>query len=146
MKNGREWSWFTRLAAFGALDSLYLLLFQTGKVKHLVCPIFGDGCEQVASSPVAYPSGIPDAVFGVAGYSTAAVASVALQNTEGRTRKTLAGAVIGGLAAAVGLSAFLTYAQPKRTGAWCFWCLASAVTSVTMAAVATSGTLKVLRD
>ena len=146
MLNDGTWPWVTGLAMIGALDSLYLLLFQTGKVRHLVCPIFGDGCEQVVSSRAAYPARIPDAVFGIAGYSAAAVTSLALPRTRGSTKRMLAKAAIGGSAAALGLSAYLTYAQPKRTGAWCFWCLASAVTSAAMAAVATAGAVKVLKQ
>ena len=146
MSDEKEWPWVMGLAAAGALDSLYLLLFQTGKVKRLVCPAFGSGCEQVAGSPHAFPARIPDAVFGVAGYTAAGLTAAAISRTTGEARRTLAKTALAGSAAALGLSAYLTYAQPKRTGAWCFWCLLSAVTSAAMAAVSISGARKVLRQ
>lgn len=146
MAFGKVWPWVTGLAVGGALDSLYLLLFQTRKIDRLVCPVFGDGCEQVSGSPVAYPGGIPDAVFGVVGYSVAAAAAAAIPRTAGETRKSLAKAAIGGSVLAVGLSAYLTYAQPAKTGAWCFWCLTSAAISAVMAPLAVIGARGVLRE
>ncbi|MEN6520589.1 MAG: vitamin K epoxide reductase family protein [Armatimonadota bacterium] len=146
MAKGKEWPIVTGLAISGILDSLYLLLFQTKKIEHLVCPVFDGGCEQVAASDAAFPGGVPDAIYGVAGYSAAAGTAIAIPRTSGRVQKWLAGAMIGGSLLAVGLSAYLTYAQPKKTGAWCFWCLTSAVVSSLMAPIAISGASRVLRE
>ena len=146
MADEREWHWVTGLAAAGAVDSLYLLLFQTGKVKHLVCPIFDGGCDQVVGSPHAFPAGIPDAAFGLAGYTAAGVAAAAIPKTSGRAKKALAKAALAGSAGAIGLSAYLTYAQPKKTGAWCSWCLLSAAISAAIAGLSISGARRILRE
>lgn len=146
MADDRKWYWVTALAACGLLDSVYLLLYQTRKIKHLVCPVFNGGCEQVVGSPVAYLRGIPDAIFGVAGYATAAAVAAAIPGTRGRARKSLARAAIGGSLVAAGLSAYLTYSQPTKTGAWCFWCLTSAGLSAVMTPLAISGAREILRE
>ena len=142
--NQKEWPWVMGLSAFGALDSLYLLLFQTKKIDHLVCPIFGDGCEKVVGSPVAFQAGIPDAVFGLAGYSVAGLTAAALNRASGEANRTLAGVSIVGAVGALGLASYLTYAQPKKTGDWCFWCLLSAAISSALAIVTLSGARKTL--
>ncbi|MBI2843276.1 MAG: vitamin K epoxide reductase family protein [Armatimonadetes bacterium] len=144
--NHKRWLWVLGLSIAGVLDSLYLLLFQTRKIEHLVCPIFGQGCERVASSPAAYPGGIPDAIFGVAGYGLAAVTAAAIPRTSGKVKKSLASAAVGGSIVALGLSAYLTYAQPQKTGAWCFWCLTSAAIAVVMAPLVISGARGILRS
>ncbi|HOM73388.1 MAG TPA: vitamin K epoxide reductase family protein [Armatimonadota bacterium] len=141
-----KWSWVAGLATAGVIDSLYLLLFQTKKIDRIICPIFGEGCERVSRHPIAYPRGIPDAIFGVAGYTAAAAIALAIPRTTGNTQKTLAAAAAGGSVLAAGLSAFLTYAQPTKTGAWCFWCLVSAIISTTMAPIAISGSIEILRN
>lgn len=146
MKTDKLWHWVTGLAIAGMLDSLYLLLFQTGRLRRLVCPIFGEGCEQVVGSPAAYPGGVPDAVLGVAGYTVAAATALAIPRAVGKTKKRLATAAIAGSLAAIALSGYLTYAQPKKTGAWCFWCLASAGISAAMASVALCGAREILRE
>jgi uncharacterized membrane protein len=121
-------------------------MFQTGKIEHLACPVFRGGCEVVASSPVAYPRGIPDAIFGVIGYAAAATTALAIPRTRGKTRKTLAAVAVAGSIGALGISAFLTYAQPTFAGAWCFWCLTSAFISSTMALSAIYGASAILKD
>lgn len=146
MKGDRAWYAISGLAILGMLDSLYLLLFQTRQVEDLVCPVFGESCEQVANSPAAYRGGIPDAAFGVAGYALAALTAAAIPHTGGRARKTLAAAATCGSVGAAGLSIFLIYAQPVKTGAWCFWCLVSAGISLTMAPLAVSAARRVLRE
>lgn len=146
MDNRKLWKVVAVLALGGMADSLYLLLFQTRKVKRLACPIFDDGCEKVAGSSIAYPAGIPDAIFGVAGYGMAAGTALGILQTSGKTKKLLATAMIIESAVASGLSAFLTYAQPAKIGTWCFWCLISAAISTTMAPIAIFGASKTLRE
>jgi uncharacterized membrane protein len=145
MKGDRAWYVILGLAILGMLDALYLLLYQTKKVESLVCPVFGGGCEQVASSPGSYPAGIPDAIFGVVGYALAALTAAAIPHTTGRVKRFLAAAAVIGTLGAAGLSVFLVYAQPTKTGAWCFWCLMSAAISITMAPVAIAGARKIFR-
>ncbi len=141
----KVWPWVSMLGVAGLADSVYLLLFQTGRLRHIVCPVFDGGCEQVLGSPAARQGGIPNSAFGVAGYTAAALASAALPRTSGGTKRTLAKVAIVGSVAALGLSALLTYAQPRKTGAWCFWCLASAGISAAAAALAISGAASGLR-
>jgi uncharacterized membrane protein len=144
--NRKRWFLIAGLALGGVIDSLYLFLYQIGKIRRLVCPVFGEGCEKVTGSPIAYPAGVPDAIFGVVGYTAAGVTAAAIPKTSGKTRKNLAKAAIGGSVAAVGISAYLTYAQRTKIHAWCFWCLTSAVTSTAIALLAVPSARKILQE
>ncbi len=48
------------LAASSAAAMLYVGLYQSRAVRHLLCPIFGKGCEAVADATFARPFGVPD--------------------------------------------------------------------------------------
>jgi uncharacterized membrane protein len=146
MMSQKNWFWVAGLAAGGVIDSAYLLLYQLGRIRRLVCPIFGSGCEKVAGSQIAFPAGIPDAIFGVAGYTAAGITAAAIPKTSGETKKTLAKLVIGGSIVAVGVSAYLTYAQRTKTHAWCFWCLTSAAISTAIASLAIPSARNILQE
>lgn len=146
MSSHKPWPLVIGLAVLGLADSIYLLLFQIRKVDKIACPVFKGGCEQVSLSPAAFPGGIPEATFGVIGYSIAALTAFAIILTKGKVKKLMAAAAIFEATFALGLSAYLTYAQPVKTGAWCFWCLTSATISVIMGTTAIIGAKKVLRN
>ncbi|MDQ7829655.1 MAG: vitamin K epoxide reductase family protein [Armatimonadota bacterium] len=114
------------LSVAGFLDALYMLAYHEGLIDRLVCPFFGEGCERVGRSPHAVHFGLPNALVGALGYAVMTTLAVALGDRPARQRpyRVLAlGATAGAAAAA---SAVLTYEQPARVGAWCFWCLLSA--------------------
>src|SRR5690242_5293402 len=56
------------VAALSAAAMLYVGLYQSRLVGHLICPVFGEGCEGVADAPFARPFGIPDGYIGAGLY------------------------------------------------------------------------------
>src|SRR5262245_30710826 len=114
------------LAVAGIADALYMLAYHGGLVRSLRCPFFGSGCNRVGRSPHAVHFGVPNAAAGAVGYAT--MATLALwagdRSIEDRPWQPLG---LGLMAAAAGTaSAILTWEQPTKVGAWCFWCLTSA--------------------
>jgi uncharacterized membrane protein len=114
------------LAAAGFADSLYMLAYHGGLLRSLWCPFFGPGCDKVGRSRHAVHFGVPNAAAGAVGY--AGMATLALwaghHSLDERPWQPLG---LGALATAAGAaSAFLTWEQPTKVGAWCFWCLSSA--------------------
>ena len=114
------------LAAAGVADSSYLLLFQTGAIRHMWCPFFGAGCERISGSRLASPKGVPDAIFGVIGY--AALGALARRGPHDRYRGRPALPLLWSATAAgaVGVSVILTWMQWRHFKTFCFWCLTSA--------------------
>lgn len=111
------------LALVGLADSVYLT------VKHFTaepvpCSII-EGCETVLTSSYAEVAGVPIAAFGAAAYF-AAFSLAVLSAYGNRTAWALFG-VQSFLMAAV--SAYLIYLQGFVIGAFCQFCLVSAVTS-----------------
>lgn len=125
----RNRKWIAVLSALGLLDSGYLFLYQTGKVKHLWCPGLGGACDRIASSPKAYQGRIPDSLLGAAGYAALLGLALAGNKERYRTRPLLPRLMGGGTLVAFGLSALLTYVQKKEFDDFCFWCLVSAAIS-----------------
>ena len=126
-------------------DSAYLLLFQTGKIRHLWCPGFGRACERIAASPKAFQAGIPDALFGVAGYAALLGLALAGGRERYRTRPALPLLMGGSAVVGVGLSALLTYVQKKEFDDFCVWCLISAALSASMVPLALPEFFRALR-
>lgn len=114
------------LSVVGFLDALYMLAYHEGLIDRLVCPFFGEGCERVGRSPHAVHFGLPNALVGALGYAVMATLAVALGDRPARQRPYPALALGATAGAAAAASAVLTYEQPARVGAWCFWCLLSA--------------------
>jgi uncharacterized membrane protein len=112
------------LALLGMADSIYMLSYHLGLIDSLACPFFGEGCNRVGRSPHARHFGVPNAAVGVAGYATMATLAAVSERRKGwRWPSRLLAATS---LSAFGASAFLTWEQPFRVGAWCFWCLSSA--------------------
>jgi uncharacterized membrane protein len=112
------------LALFGLAVAGYLTWVHYGGIEP-VCTGISD-CERVQSSDYAELAGIPVAVIGIAGYA-AILASLRL-----RVEVTALLAYL-----AVAFSAYLTWAELFRIEAICQWCVASAVTSLAIAVLAT---------
>lgn len=142
----RHRKWIAVLSALGLADSAYLLLFQTGKIRHLWCPGFGKACERIVSSPKAFQGGIPDALLGAAGYTALLGLALAGEKDRYRTRPMLPLLMGGSALAAFGLSALLTYVQKKEFDEFCVWCLLSAVLSTATVPLALPELLAALRN
>jgi uncharacterized membrane protein len=131
----KRWA-LAALAAAGFADAFYMLAYHGGLLRSLWCPFFGGGCDKVGRSRHAVHLGVPNAAVGAVGY--AAMAALALwagdRPPEQKPRQALA---LGALSAGAGAaSAFLTWEQPNRVGAWCFWCLSSAVINASIGGLA----------
>jgi uncharacterized membrane protein len=88
------------------------------------------GCEKVQASRWAELAGVPVAVLGLAGY-LAILASLALPEPLSSSAAAFL-ALVG-----FGFSAWLTYVELVKIEAICQWCVASALTSVALAVLAT---------
>jgi uncharacterized membrane protein len=130
------------LAAAGIADALYMLAYHGGLLRKLWCPFFGSGCDKVGRSPHARHFGVPNAAVGAVGY--AAMAALTLwagdKAPEERPWQALG---LGALTAGAGaVSAYLTWEQPTKVGAWCFWCLSSAAINATLGSLAAGDALR----
>ena len=112
------------LALLGLAISIYLTWVHYAGLEP-VCTGISD-CERVQSSDYAELVGIPVAVIGIAGYA-AILASLWM-----RVEVT---ALLSYLA--VAFSGYLTWAELFRIDAICQWCVASAITSLLIAVLAT---------
>ena len=133
------------LSSLGLMNSAYLYLFQTGRIKHLWCPCFGNSCESIVSSPLAYQGKIPDSLLGAIGYSV--LLGFALAGDEHRHgNQRILPILMGGCSfTALGLSALLVYVQKKEFDDYCLWCLASAAISSLTVPLALPEFLEALR-
>jgi uncharacterized membrane protein len=118
----------TVLALLGFMVSLYMLAYALGLTGPVICGI-GE-CERVQNSPYSRIGSIPVAAFGVAGYTVLFFVSfLGLQPRSRGSRAVpfllLAGGIIG-----LFFSAYLTYLEAYVIGAWCQWCVGSAVIMV----------------
>jgi len=112
------------LALLGLAISAYLTWVHYADVEPF-CTGISD-CERVQTSDYAELAGIPVAVLGLVGYA-AILVSLRL-----RVEITVLLAYV-----AVGFSAYLTWAELFEIDAICQWCVASALTTVAIAVLAT---------
>jgi uncharacterized membrane protein len=112
------------LALLGLAISAYLTWVHYADIEP-ICTGISD-CERVQTSDYAELAGIPVAVIGLVGYA-AILASLRL-----RVEVTVLLAYV-----AVGFSAYLTWAELFEIDAICQWCVASAIITVAIAALAT---------
>jgi uncharacterized membrane protein len=113
------------LSLIGLFVSLYLWLYKIGAIGTLQCGT--GGCDTVQTSRYADLFGVPVAFYGVAGYATLLVVSLAglqptLLRARGVTTALAALATPGFL-----FSLYLTYLELFVIHAICRWCVASAV-------------------
>ena len=122
------------LALVGLLMSVYLLLYKLGFYGELVC---GTGaCEAVQTSEYATLLGLPVAGWGVAWYAAVfALAFLSVQPAYQEATwpaKLILILAVGGVA----FSGYLTYLELFVINAICRWCVASAVVTLLIFALA----------
>lgn len=113
------------LALIGAFIATYLLLYKLGAFGTILC---GDsGCETVQASPWAYFLGIPVAAWGLAGY--VAIFVTAFLGTQPRfaDSRWVSIALVAFTGTAFLFSIYLSILEEFVIGAWCQWCIVSAV-------------------
>ena len=126
----RSRPWTAILAAIvslaGVADAAYLTIHHY-TAEPVPCSII-EGCEQVLTSPYATIGDVPLAIFGLLAYFTAF--SLALLTIFGnRMMWRLFGAQVIIMA---GFSAWLIYVQAALVGAFCQFCLLSALITTTL--------------
>ena len=133
------------LAAAGFADALYMLAYHGGLIRSMRCPFFGDGCNKVGRSAHAVHFGVPNAAAGAVGYAGMAATALWAGNRPPEELPWQA-LGLGALAAAAGAaSAYLTWEQPTKVGAWCFWCLSSAAINAAVLALAAGDATRAAR-
>ena len=114
------------LALIGVFIATYMLFYSLGLVGTVVCGASG-GCEVVQNSRYAYFLGLPVAAWGLGGYTL--IFALALIGAQPRFREVRW--VAGGLLALTGIafafSVYLSALEQWVIGAWCRWCVASAI-------------------
>lgn len=128
VKNSKPWAAIlaTIVSLVGVADSVYLTVHHY-TAEPVPCSII-EGCEQVLNSPYATIGDIPLAIFGTAAYFIAF--SLALLTVYGnRTMWWLFGIQVVLMAV---FSGWLIYVQAALIGAFCQFCLLSAVTTLSL--------------
>jgi len=125
------------LAATGCGIATYLTLYQLRVVADVWEPFFGNGSRHILrESAISRSLPVPDAALGAAGYLIEAVAECLGDRERWRTWPTMA-LVAGTAAAGLGLAAVVLVAfQVFWFHAYCTLCLASALCSLVIAALA----------
>ncbi len=126
------------LSVVGLLMALYLWLWKIGVVGTIACGQ-GGGCAVVQTSEYAEFLGLPVALYGVGGYLALLVVSMIGLHEPWASRKgpTVWLAVLSGVG--VAFTIYLTYLEAAVIGAWCRWCVGSAVIITGIFAVAVLG-------
>jgi uncharacterized membrane protein len=110
------------MAATSSAAMLYVGLYQSRFVGHLICPVFAEGCEGVADAPFARPFGIPDGYVGAVLY--AVIIALLLAPAVRWIWLTLL--VLSGLATVANA---LGVRDMINLGSFCFYCLTTTVLS-----------------
>src|SRR6516164_6365155 len=110
------------VAVLSAAGMLYVGLYQSRLVGHLICPVFGEGCEGVADAPFARPFGIPDGYLGAVLY----MIIVALLLAPLARWVWIALLALSGLAT---LANILGVRDMMNFGSYCFYCLTTTLLS-----------------
>lgn len=113
------------LALIGLFVSLYLYLWKLGLMGPLVCTT--GGCETVQLSEYAVFFGVPVALWGVMGFGSLLVVSIA--GLQGRWVELRGPTVVLAVLSATGMVfvGYLTYLEAAVIRAWCVWCIACAI-------------------
>jgi len=113
------------VALVGIFVSAYLLLYKLGYIGTLAC---GTGsCETVQASRWATLLGLPVAAWGLGFYvSVLALSLIGTQDRYAESRS-LSLALVAVTGSGVVFSSWLSYLEEFVIGAWCRWCIVSAV-------------------
>ncbi len=114
------------LSLIGIFVSGYLALYKFGFLGALQCGAAG-GCEVVQASEYAVFLGLPVALWGMGAYVLLLALALAGLQPRWAGERWLALALFGVAAVGVLVSAVLTYISASVIGAFCQWCLISAV-------------------
>lgn len=115
----------TLLATVGFFVALYLWAHNAGLTGPIVCGV-GD-CATVQSSEYATIGPVPVSAIGVVGYVALVVLALAGLQPAWRESALIGGLLLAGSAGGVAFSAYLTYLEAFVIGAWCQYCVVSAV-------------------
>jgi uncharacterized membrane protein len=128
--------WLAMLALLGAFIAAYLTLYHYGYIGTLVCAGGSHGCETVQLSRWSRLFGLPVATWGL-GYYLSVLVLAAIGTTdrfaESRGFATMLLALTGWGAV---FSGWLTYLEAGPIGAWCQWCIGSAIVAALLFIVA----------
>jgi uncharacterized membrane protein len=119
--------WLAVLSMIGIFIAAYLTLYKFGYIGTLICTGGAQGCETVQTSKWSRLLGLPVAAWGLGYYLTVFVLSLAsLQDRFAESRALSLGMLLltgwGAL-----FSGWLTYLEAGPIGAWCQWCVGSAI-------------------
>ena len=114
------------LALIGVFIAAYMLFYKIGLIGTVVCGASG-GCEVVQNSQYAFFLGLPVAAWGLAGYLL--IFCLALLGAQPRfaEERWVAGGLLGLTGVAFVFSIYLSALEQWVIGAWCRWCIASAI-------------------
>lgn len=136
------------LAAGSFVVAAYLGAYQLGYVDRIWDPVFGLGTERVLDSAVSRAWPVSDAALGAAMYLIDMLMACAGGTRRWRTMPWLV-ILFGILIIPIGVvSITLVILQPVAVGAWCGWCLLTAIATVIMIPLAideVGATLALLR-
>lgn len=136
------------LSALSFVAALYMAAYQLGYIGSVVDPVFGDGTRRVLTSSISQSFPVSDAGLGAATYLIDLIMTCAGDQRRWRTMPWLV-IVFGVLIVPVGIvSVVLVMLQPIAVGAWCVWCLVTAVATLVMVPLAideVAATLQLLR-
>jgi uncharacterized membrane protein len=111
------------VAAVSATAMLYVGLYQSRFVGHLLCPLFKGGCEAVADAPFARPFGIPD------GYLAAGLYVAMILLLLGPVQRHWIWMSLVILASLATLANFLGVRDMANLGSFCFYCMTTTALS-----------------
>ena len=130
------------IALLGVLDTAYLTLIEFGVFKEVAgCPTTGPiNCQAVLESSYAKLFGIPISLFGLLAYLAIAVLAWVPQLLKSPDRKELRSEtdnwtwllMFAGSTAMVIFSGYLVYLMSFKIQAFCIYCLASALFSISL--------------
>ena len=128
--------WLAMLALFGVFIAAYLTLYHFGYIGTLACTGDSHGCETVQTSRYSRMFGLPVATWGLGYYlSVLALAIVGTQERFAESRG-FASVLLGLTAWGALFSSYLTYLEAGPIGAWCQWCIGSAIVAALLFVVA----------
>jgi uncharacterized membrane protein len=121
--------WLAVLSMLGVFIAAYLTLYHFGYIGTLACT-GSEGCSTVQASRWARLMGLPVATWGLGYYLTVFVlAIVSMQERFTESRMVSLGLLLltgwGAL-----FSGWLTYLEAGPIGAWCLWCIGSAIVAL----------------
>ena len=114
------------LALIGLFVAGYLALYKMGYIGVLQCGVDG-GCSTVQASSYSLLLGIPVALWGMGAYAALLVLALLGLQPRWAAERWIALAIVGIAAVGVAFSAYLTYLSGAVIGAYCAWCVTSAI-------------------